>query len=109
MLSKRSLRRASKPGAMPPIKSWNFHQNGDYSIVTFAGRPDSVDVLLDKDAKPITAEHFDVPTYVGGRVARRPTAIAARSRLIFTSRHALHQRRAVGHLHVGAAHDSSSP
>ena len=71
-------------GAIPPIQSWKFHQNGTFSIITFSVRPDHIDVLLDKDARPITAEHFDVPTYVGGSREKTNRYLLPDRRLIFT-------------------------
>lgn len=69
---------------MPPIDNWRFYQNGNFSILTLTIRPDHVDVLLDKDGKTITAEHFKIPGYVGASHEKTRRFVLPDQRLIFT-------------------------
>ena len=77
-------RRGAAPEQIPPLNSWVFYQNGDYSIVTFTLRPNHIDVLLDKDLKLVTAEHFEIPPYVGGSREKTNRYLLPDRRLVFT-------------------------
>ncbi|HWE04834.1 MAG TPA: hypothetical protein VG326_20680 [Tepidisphaeraceae bacterium] len=79
-----ALAAGAAPEQIPPLDSWVFYQNGDYSILTFTVRPNHVDVLLDKDLKLITAEHFDIPPYVGGSREKTNRHLLPDRRLVFT-------------------------